>query len=175
MPEHTCSSDCTAAVALRRIVDDDSLHRSLRTDADRALHRLDSGAWTPQRILAHNDLWTGNVLLDGSGVTVLGAVARRRMVVIDWAGARFDGFGFFDLIRLASSLRLPRSLLHRELSAHCRILACDPLDARSTILAALGLLGLRLEHFAPERFAAMAHHCMETMAAFTQDKGETIP
>ena len=129
---------------------------SLRLRTEQALQRLASGAWCPRHVLMHADLWKGNLLLrqgDSSG-------ARRgfaeRVAVIDWAGAKPRGYAFYDLVRVADSLRLSPRGLRAEVLRHCEVLGCEPVDVPGYLLAAIGGLLGELEEFPVERLTSMA-------------------
>jgi hypothetical protein len=70
----------------------------------------------------------------------------------------FRGHGIYDLLELATSMRLPRRRLERELRIHCRILECDIIDSRSYLLSALGHFGMNMGVFPFERFMQMTLH-----------------
>ncbi len=139
---------------LTHMADDEALPANIRRHAVETIERLHRHQWRPRHVLAHNDLWKGNILLaDRGGTQGYG------FVVIDWASSCVDGYAIYDLIRVAESLRLSRRRLTRELSAHCTLLNCDPVDAWGHLLAALGHLGRNLEHFPRPRYLAMAEGC----------------
>ncbi|MBW2241212.1 MAG: phosphotransferase [Deltaproteobacteria bacterium] len=126
----------------------------LRGAAAHALARLDDGAWTPRHALMHGDLWEGNVLLSEN---------RHGFVLIDWAGCKTDGYGIFDLVRWAASMRFGRRKLRAALAVHCEHLGCSFEDARSNVVAALAELGTNLNQFPREEFSAMADRCLDTL------------
>ncbi len=140
--------------------------RSLRGEAGRALDRLERGQWSPCHVLTHYDLWSGNIMIPRRPFSDQDLPARPRFVIIDWAGALRHGYGVYDLVRIVRSMRISPRLLHRELRAHCRILGCAYADARSHLVAGLASLGMRLEHFAPERHVQLAHQCLSTLSTF---------
>ncbi|OQW92221.1 MAG: hypothetical protein BWK79_15120 [Beggiatoa sp. IS2] len=109
------------------------------------LERLNSGQWTPRYVLAHNDLWEGNLLLH-SGKHHLG------FMVIDWGSANVKGQAIYDLLRIANSLRLGRKALLEELQQHCRILDCPMADTQAHLLTSFGYLGGHLGCFPQERY-----------------------
>jgi Phosphotransferase enzyme family len=123
---------------------------AVRQAAVRGLNRLERGKWTPRFVLMHNDLWKGNILLDGRG----------GFVVIDWPGSTVDGYAVYDLVRLADSFRLGGRALGEQVRAHCRVLGCEPRDAVSHLAAGLGHLLLNLEHFPMHRFMPLADGCI---------------
>jgi len=120
--------------------------------------QLAEGSWRPKSVLAHNDLWIGNVLRAPS-------TARWPFVMIDWLGSDVHGVPFFDLIRIAESLGITPETLKKQIDIHCDLLACDIPHAGVYLLAALGRVGLNLEQFPPARFTAMAESCWRTFTA----------
>src|SRR5664280_1556636 len=107
--------------ALGHIASNLHMQAALRRLADCAIGRIQAGEWKPQHVLAHNDLWSGNLLLD-SPTNWLMCVATGQFIVIDWAGALVSGYPLFDLLRLAQSLRVPGKAVAREVQSHMRIL-----------------------------------------------------
>lgn len=152
---------------LERIAADSRLSEAVRDRANRALARLNHGDWRPRHVLAHNDLWKGNILL-----TAQADCPAYGFKVVDWAGARLNGFGIYDLIRIDESLVLSTRRLGRELSAHCDLLDCDVVDAWGHLLAALGHLSAHLNHFPDAAFVALAQRCCRRLhAAVAEAKG----
>lgn len=139
---------------LTHLAADAAFPADIRGHAAAAIDRLHRGLWRPRHVLAHNDLWKGNILR-----TSRRGPRGRGFVVIDWASSRVDGYAIYDLVRVAQSLGLSRRRLRRELSAHCALLDCDMRDAWGHLLAALGHLGRNLEHFPRPRYLAMAVDC----------------
>jgi hypothetical protein len=125
------------------------LPSAVRTSASLALRRLRDGLWVPKHCLMHGDLWKNNILL---------APGRRRwerLVLIDWAGSLVRGYGIMDLLTVAPSMRLRGARLRSEVEAHCRILGCELIDARSNLLAALGYIEKHRGYFPWDRYEAM--------------------
>lgn len=141
-----------------------SLDSDARTNSRRAVGCLRDGTWRPSTVLMHGDLWKGNVLLRHVQLPRLDLSWRRRFVIIDWPGSIPRGYAFFDLVRLALSLRLSSVSLSVEVDRHCRALACERDDAMSYLLAALGHIAMRLEHFPLDDFVRMAHSCCTALA-----------
>lgn len=127
---------------------------SIRRAAANSMDRLTSGGWTPRHVLMHGDLWEGNTLHGEN---------RFGFVIIDWAGSRTDGYGIFDLVRWAISMRMSSRQLREELETHCKLLACDFEDARSTLLAALAALAADLNQFPLADYSAMADRCLGSL------------
>ena len=132
----------------------------LRRGASKAKGRMLNGEWIPRHVLTHTDLWFGNVLLAPQSRKDIGwPEIGPRFVVIDWPGAIEKGYAFFDLIRIAYSLRLSRHALRKEVTRHCDILACEATDSKSYLLAALGHIGIHMERFPVELYVSMSEQC----------------
>ena len=54
--------------------------------------------------------------------------------------------------------------LRSELEIHCQILGCDIVDAPSYTAAALGALGLNLEHFPEDRYVQLCVDVFRTLS-----------
>lgn len=145
------------------IADETHFPNAMRDAAGRALGRLRSQKWHPMYALEHNDLWIGNIL------TPRGEHAARQhhrgFVVIDWEGARFEGYPVLDLVRFALSSRMPQAWLRRELSELGGVLQCEPSDMQGYTLAALGAMGQNLGYFPFERFRQLATAAFDLVEA----------
>jgi len=127
---------------------------AIREMAAGALKRLDHGSWLPHSCLMHGDLWKGNLLLSPH------ASDKPRFVVIDWPGSLLQGYGIYDLIRLADSLGVRGRKLHSHIASHCQLLQCDLTDSKSHLLAALAHIAMHLENFPLPRYISMSRHCL---------------
>jgi hypothetical protein len=136
------------------------LAAEVRAAAEFAARRLHDGLWRPRLILVHNDLWKGNILLRRPE-SFLGWRRKPPFVVIDWAGAREKGPPFYDLVRLADSLRLARGALARQVRWYCAALGCERVDAKGYLLAGLGELGMFPGHFPRARYVGLVHRCCQ--------------
>lgn len=127
----------------------------IRDAAAQALDRLQRHRWEPCTSLMHGDLWLGNLMMREAipGATRLAD----RLAIIDWAGARIDGYPLFDLLRTADSLHLRARRLRQELLRHCGMLQCELHDCRGYALAAAGAIALQPGHFARAPFLRMVH------------------
>jgi hypothetical protein len=151
---------------LERLVADEGIAPAVRAAGARALERLRGGGFRPRVVLAHNDLWKGNLLLAGGPRGLLaGLLAAPAFVVIDWAGARLRGHAIVDLVTVGGSLRLGRRRFRAEVGAHCRALGCEPPDARAHLVAALAALGTRLEGFPRASYLALVERAFGTLEA----------
>ena len=135
----------------------------LRAAASLAAERLDVGTWMPRYVLMHGDLWKGNILIRSQGRDFQWLKLADRFVIIDWAGSEIYGYAIYDLVRLSESIRLNARTLRREVDRHCRLLRCEPADATSYLLAALGHIAMNLDHFPIDRYAHMAESCYSTL------------
>lgn len=135
--------------------------RELSLAVRASMDRLDSGKWSPRNSFDHNDLWLGNVLLRpprlGENKTRYG------FVVIDWAGANSSGYGIYDLLRLARSLKISDSTLRRQLMAHSKALQCSPEDTRGHLLACMGRLHQHMEWFPEDRYLSTFDACLRRL------------
>lgn len=160
---------------LRRMTSLESISSRLRTAAERATERLDNGSWTPRHVLMHGDLWKGNILIRTANHAIEQRRWRDRFVIIDWGGSEIHGYAIYDLVRFAQSTRLSAWSLRRELDRHCRLLRCEPTDANSYLLAALGHFAMNLEHFPFDRFASMAESCLTLLQYVCSDPKGSQP
>jgi len=136
--------------------------RPIQDAVDHALHRIDTGRWTPRHAFDHNDLYLGNIMLPTRAMRVSGR-SSWPFILIDWAGANPKGYGIYDLVRLARALNLSRGALGRELREHCDALRCDFQDLPGHLLAACGRLHRHLEHFPEAKFIATVRACWTTI------------
>ena len=167
---HTMRSDIgpdllrTIYVApLERVAEDGRLPPGLRDAAFLGLGRIRSAAWNPVTVLQHSDLWLGNFLLplDRNAARP----SRWGFYIIDWAGAMIAGQPFIDLVRFCMSSGTTAARLGSEIAAHCRIVQCEPRDAISYSAAALGTLGMNLEHFPESRYLGMCRSVYDHVSA----------
>ncbi|MCE9660679.1 MAG: aminoglycoside phosphotransferase family protein [Burkholderiales bacterium] len=143
---------------LRALCAHAAVGEQVRSAARASLGALEAGRWQPRWVLAHNDLWIGNLLRRPSVRDGAPAFA-----VIDWGGSRVRGYPMYDLLTMATSIRLPTASLRRELRQHSALLGCEPAHAKDHLLAALGALALDLGEWPVERFAATARQFVSLM------------
>lgn len=147
------------------------LDERLREGADEAVDAAVAGRWRPFSTVAHNDLWLDNVLLAPGAVS-----GGYGFVIIDWGLANPYGQPFYDLMRLAGSLRLRPASLRHAIDAHCAALACSRHDAMRYLLAGLGWLRQNLNEFPHERFVQTANRCVSRLEqAVPEVKSTTRP
>jgi hypothetical protein len=146
------------AEALRRLAAHPVLSARSRLAASRSVAALVAGEWLPRQVLAHFDLWSGNLLWAPRGHESPWPFA-----IIDWGGSRTDGFAAYDLIRLAESLRLRPSALARQLALHGAVLGCLPAHMRHHLMAALAQLADHLGEWPPASFGATADACLDRL------------
>ena len=149
---------------LEQIRENRRLSKEIRESASFAVKRLESKQWYPRYVLAHNDFWGGNLLLQtdqqDNGF---------KFIVIDWPGAIIKGHAIYDLIRMSMSLKLSTKRLMQELQQHCDILDCVLVDSRSYLLASLGYLGMNLDHFPVENYIRLTESCYQYMQKLKLD------
>lgn len=129
----------------------DAIRRAARQHMD----QLESGQTQARHVPMHGDLWAGNLMYRPDG----------RLAVIDWGGSVVRGYGIYDLIRVASSLRLPLRLLARELAWHVQTLGDVQHGAQLHLLAALGYYARNLGELPEHRFASLAQRCWAELNA----------
>ena len=139
---------------LERAVSFPEMPTPVREAAKAGLAALASGAWRPSWVLAHNDLWQGNLLQP--------ADEPLPFVVIDWPASAVRGHAFFDLVRFGRSVGAGRSQLALAVRRQATLLGCDPSDARFHLAAAVGHIGRILEHMPPDLYRSMAGSSFET-------------
>ncbi|CAM5797516.1 phosphotransferase [Rhizobacter fulvus] len=158
-PVDDAQSDALFAQPLEALAANQTVDASVRDAAAAAREALATGRWRPRTVLAHNDLWAGNLLRrphPGSGTP---------FYVIDWAGARTEGHGMYDLVRVAMSLGVSPAGARRTVAAHCDALGCDPSMANHHLASALGHLSLNLGEWPAAQFAQTAAVCHRFLIA----------
>lgn len=141
------------------------LSEGVRRHARTAVDRLEAGEWKPRHRLDHNDLWKDNILLPAEGRTTGSAFP---FTVIDWVGANVSGYGVYDLVRFARSLRSGPGVCRRELGRHATALGCQPVDLMGHLLASFGRLGRHLEAFPLERYVKAVEQCADWVREHTR-------
>jgi len=126
----------------------------LKRSAENCLERHEQGQWKPRLVLMHNDLWKDNILLKNN---------RYGFVIIDWPGSRVNGYGIYDVIRLAQSLSLSKTHFSLAIRTHCEALSCDSRDASSHLISGLAELSTRLGAFPLDQFVALAEGCLDSL------------
>lgn len=164
-PADAAALQVNFAVPLAQLARLPAASQRLRGMAAAALQRLQDGHWLPRQALMHGDLWRGNLMLRDAAGAGVGSRWVDRVVIIDWAGSRDDGYPLFDLIKIAASLGAGPARLRRELVRHCQILGCDETDVSAYLAAALADTLSRLENFPLADFLSMAEMCIDTLAA----------
>ncbi len=131
---------------LEFIVNHPKISQNAKDIARKALYQLSINLWQPYMVMAHNDLWYGNFLIDNDNPYGM------PFKIIDWEGSRLRGHGFYDLIRLAYSVSLSKDSFNEELEKHFRLFECSKIQSKFYLLAALGSLGSNLGNWQEKRF-----------------------
>jgi hypothetical protein len=140
----------------RRLQDIQTMPSFIKIAAEKACDAILLGKIPAIQVLQHGDLWIGNILK---------APSKSGFVVIDWAGARFDGSPFFDLVKFALSVGATNSKLRQEISMHSKIINCDPRYARAYVLRGLGALHRQLEYFPERDFVLLCERKLHALEA----------
>tara|TARA_R110002073_G_scaffold118918_1_gene258568 strand:- start:455507 stop:456463 length:957 start_codon:yes stop_codon:yes gene_type:complete len=138
----------------------DIMPAHFRAAAEHSLDRIQQGTWTPRHVLMHGDLWEGNILFSNKSAQST-SNPFSKLTIIDWPGGLINGYAIYDIIRIGISIRLSKTILRKQIRRNCTALHCDPQDARSHLLSALGQLGMNLGEFPPDRYAKMATGCLD--------------
>lgn len=112
-----------------------------------ALSKIKTGSWQPVLSCAHNDLWSGNVLLKNF----------LDFVIIDWGGASESGYPFYDFIRASESFQLPKLMANKLLRQYCSVIGCDSVQQIKYYLAA----NFAVQSTSPGHWSKIK--CLETM------------
>lgn len=132
------------------------LDQRVREGAGASRRALEAGRWRPRWVLAHNDLWLGNLLFRPRPPPGTPGFA-----VIDWGASRSRGQPAYDFFSFANSVNLKPSPLRRRLAAYCEALGCAPSEVRHHLLAALAAHATSLGEWPVERFAATAQRLFD--------------
>lgn len=116
----------------------------IRNVGKEIIHKLKNGSFTPYFVIAHNDLWVGNILLQRSKY--------QKFTIIDWAGANLKGYPIHDLLCIAIMLKLSKRELSRELRNYCNIINCPINHSIFHLVAGLAYLGQNLNNFPEENY-----------------------
>jgi hypothetical protein len=146
-------------IPLEHLEDWAAMPIEVRSAASATLERFRKGLWSPRHCLMHGDLWKGNILLAPR------TRGYRRFVLIDWGSSVTEGYGIYDLLRVASSMKVRGHRLRKEIQAHCELLGCDYVDARSHLVAALGHGGMNLGYFPLESYKALFLQCLRQLSS----------
>jgi hypothetical protein len=152
---------------LRALAELEALDQHIREAARFASDRLATSQWIPVQCLMHGDIWKGNLLLRPSPAGSWAGWSDR-LVLIDWAGSRTDGYPIFDLAQASGAFRFSSARMRRELMRHCLVLRCEPIDCVGYVLAALGALLAKLEHFPMERLVQLVRSTYDQAAKATR-------
>ncbi len=145
---------------LEQLIQTQVMPAHVRKAAEQSLDRIRQGTWIPRHVLMHGDLWEGNILFSNKS-TQSTSNPFSKLTIIDWPGGLINGYAMYDIIRLGISMKLSDTILRNQIRRYCIALQCDPADARSHLLSALGQLGMNLGQFPPDRYAKMATGCLD--------------
>lgn len=138
---------------LNSLQEEPELPDTLRRFAGGALDRIEQDNSHLFTIIEHADFWYGNALFDPALIPGVTGTFR----VIDWGGARLDGYAGIDLLRYCRSCFRPGARQTRHLmSGYLAALDIPQQEAGLHPMAALGRLGLNLDQFPKARYIALA-------------------
>lgn len=140
---------------MQRLVRNKNISTRIRGEIEWQISCLQDRRWAPYFILAHNDLWEGNLLVNKYNVKN----TYHGLTIIDWAGGSYRSFAIYDLVRISMSLKVSRSVFSDELLSHCAILHCDKKNAMGYLLASFAYLAENLDEFPADRFIQLLDDC----------------
>ena len=127
----------------------------VRAASESALSNFEADPTMAKTVFMHGDLWWGNVMLPTSSE---GTPAK--FLVIDWGGAKANGYPLYDLVRAIESNggRNARSTIDRHLS----LLGMDRAHGLAHVLCAAGSYGLEGGQLTSERANELVQYCFDT-------------
>jgi hypothetical protein len=142
---------------LKRLAVKDKIRKDVKNEISFQIKSLEEQDWKPFFVLAHNDLWQDNILVNtkNTGNPFHG------LTIIDWAGANYNSFAMYDLVRLALSLDLSKHKFKHELVLHCEILGCNKRDSLGYLLASFAFLAENLDQFPEDMFIKVVHESFD--------------
>ena len=151
--EDAADKDAMFRTPLEFVAQDADLPDEVNTAARLWLDRLEGPDAPPLFTVAlHGDFWIGNVLFEPGALPGVTSGFR----VIDWGGARMDGYAGIDLLRFCNSCFRPGArqtevLMTRYLDG----LGIGGQTGSLYPLASMGQLGLNLDQFPKPRYVDM--------------------
>jgi hypothetical protein len=134
---------------LRLMAQHPSVGTPARDIARQALRDLRAGRWQPIVQAAHYDIRVPNVMVQSKAL-----LGEPRL--IDWGSATPQGHGFFDVVCVAESFRLPVPLVRWALRRHAAACQQDVQHVASHCIAALGHLRMTQPQWSDVIFESMA-------------------
>ncbi len=142
---------------LEDLLTDNKQWSELRKASDEAIERARAGTWSPRQVLQHDDFWAGNVLIDQE---TRGGRWFGDFSIIDWPGARVDGYPMYDFLRMAVSIGLTGGPFFKRLDEICSALNCNRDEALYEFSAAGAELGRRLGNWPVEAYRDTLEQCV---------------
>lgn len=139
-------------IYLSKIIQNNTFFQKIARESLKCFNDRD---WRPVNILAHNDLWKGNILLNNAFSYISG-----QFIVIDWSGSKIYGYPIYDLVRFAQSFKISGYQFRQQLLNHCNILNCNLLQARCYLVCSLADLAMNIDNFPLHRFINLAESCL---------------
>ena len=130
--------------------------KGFREAAAQAAAAIERNEFSPVTCIQHGDFWYGNVLLNGA-LPLPGS--RARFSVIDWGGARIDGYPFLDSLSFSQSCKRSDTAGRHILRDYAHHAGVPAEHALHYVCAGLGRLGLNRNEFPLNRYipAAQKH------------------
>ena len=127
---------------------------AIREHAAQCLARVGAGDIALLACLQHGDLWNRNVLLDPRGNGARNAAAGR-FKIIDWGGAKPEGYPVSDVVRYVLSSVRGRRRAATLVRGYAAQVGLSPFEAGLHCMASQGAIGLDPGEFPKARQVAL--------------------
>lgn len=127
----------------------------IRNDAKAAIRALENNQWRPRCVFSHNDLWSGNVLIQPALRNSLAALGLGEPRIIDWLSSAEEGIPAFDLINYATSSGLSLKKTADYLNQIQNKTGSSYDSGYFDLLCGFGRLGMNRGEFPIERFSML--------------------
>lgn len=131
-----------------------ALSGEIRQAAKTALSDFQNDPTTAKTVFMHGDLWWGNVMLPTSAEN-----APAEFLVIDWGGAKLNGYPVYDLVRAMKSSGTRN--IRAAIEHHLGVIKMSRQHGLAHVLCAAGSYGVEGGQLTPERSNDLVEYCFE--------------
>ncbi|MBK0329356.1 hypothetical protein I5535_18940 [Rhodobacteraceae bacterium F11138] len=119
--------------------------------SERCLSAISNGSVDLFNVAEHGDFWSGNIVYDDTKFFPM--LSSGDFFVIDWRGARLDGYAGIDMARYCiSSYGAKGGGAGNVLEAYKASLNISDFQLSLFCMASMGRLGMHLEQFPKDRY-----------------------